>query len=388
MGESLDVWREFFRTTDTEIFEFIEKAITIAALDHPRDFGLRKDRIAEQLFSTTTTQSRRLGCDDMPALLHGREDCVRVGKESKAIEHKSRGDVERDGVDINPESYLGYGGTEAFNDEIDEKSRVVAEILRIKQVLDNGQRESDSVLYESLRKLQMMTISMDILEKTKIRITLNCLRRKDVSTRIAQLAHNIIMGWKTLVKEICHSTKDIAAGNSNVDPCKLGEKHCADRPTSSDHTKRCQEEPSNKAGSIAKKNQRPHVNQLQATVKDMSSSINLRKIPANEIAMWKSEKERMFQNSNGIMGRNRPSASRPIKIICLDKVASEMKFKASKRNLEEYNQQAETAKRQRTVLALPSLPMQPASHKGPGPCARIGKTLSQMAKSRSQISSF
>ncbi|KAF8007010.1 hypothetical protein BT93_K1113 [Corymbia citriodora subsp. variegata] len=316
MGGSLDDWIEFFRTMDMKIFEFIDAAVTIAALDRPGDFRLQRDSIAERLYSTTATQSPRLGCDDPPASLHGGDDCVRVGKGIKRIRDERRVDVERDRVDMNPESYVDYGGAEAFSDEIDIQSLVVREVLRIKQVLDNSQRESDSVLYESLRKLQLMTLSTDILEKTKIRITLNCLRRKDVSTRIAQLAHNIIMGWKAMFEEICRSTKDIAAGNSNVDLCKLGEMYCADRPTSSkksqNHTIRHQEKLSNEAGSVANKNQRPNANQHQATVKDMSSSINFRKIPANEIATWKSEKERTLQNSNGIMERNRLCSSRLI----------------------------------------------------------------------------
>ncbi|KAF7848090.1 hypothetical protein BT93_L2302 [Corymbia citriodora subsp. variegata] len=214
----------------------------------------------------------------------------------------------------------------------------------------------------------MMTISMDILEKTKIGITLNCLRRKAVSTQIARLAHNITTGWKAMVEEICPSTEDIAAGNSNVDPRKLGEMYCADRPTSSmrsqNHPVWFQEKPSNKASSIANKNQRPNANQRQATVKDMSSSINSRKIPSNQTATWKSEKGRTLQNSNGIMGRNRLSTDRLTKINCLDKVAAEVKFKVSKRNLQECDQQAETAKRQRTVLA---------SHKGPGAACKNRK---------------
>ncbi|KAF8007009.1 hypothetical protein BT93_K1112 [Corymbia citriodora subsp. variegata] len=195
---------------------------------------------------------------------------------------------------MNPESYLDYGGARAFSDEIDEKSRVVAEILRIKQILDNSQRESDSVLYESLRKLQLMTLSMDILETTKIGITLNCLRRKAVSTQIARLAHNITMKWRAMVKEICRSTNDIAAGNSYVGPCKLGDMDGADRPTMS-----------------VKNQKRSNVNQHQATVKpNTSSSVNSRKNPASEIGAQKFETERMLQNSNGITGRKRLFTSR------------------------------------------------------------------------------
>ncbi|XP_056171322.1 probable mediator of RNA polymerase II transcription subunit 26b isoform X2 [Syzygium oleosum] len=389
MGESLDDWRDFFGTVD--IFEFIETAITIAVLDRPRDFRLQRDRIAERLFSTTSTQSRQCpGCDDLPESRDGGDDCVRANKESKTIRDNSKDDVERDGVDMNPESYLDYGGAEAFSDEIDEQSQIVGEVLRIKRVLDNSQHESDSALYESLRKLQLMTISMDVLEKTKIGITVNSLRRKGGSTQIAQLAHNITMRWKAMVEEICRSTKDVA--DSYVDLRKVGKIDCASGLSSSVKNQNApkwqQEKHANKASSIAKRNQRPNMNQQQATVKpNTSSSINSKTIPPGKIATQKFEKERMLQNSNGIMGSKRLFTGRR-DINSSDEVAVEKKFGASKRILQEHYQQAESAKRQRTVLALPALPKQPASHKGPGPRAQIEITLSQMAKSRRRISLF
>ncbi|XP_056171604.1 probable mediator of RNA polymerase II transcription subunit 26b [Syzygium oleosum] len=378
MGETLDDWREFFRTTDTDIFEFIDTAITLAALDRPRDFRLQRDRIAEWLFSTTTTQSRCPGCDDLPVSRDRGDDCVRTGKESKRIRDNGRVVVEYNGVDMNRESYHDCGGAEAISDEIDEQFQVIGEVLRIKRVLDNSQHESDSALYESLRKLQLMTISMDLLEKTKIGITVNSLRRKGGSTQITQLAHNITMGWKDMVEEICRSTKNVA--------------DCASGPTSSVKNQNIpiwqQEKHTKKSGSIAKRNQRPNVNQHLATVKpNTSPSIDSKTIPPSKIVTRKFEKERMLRNSNGIMGHKRLFTSQR-DINGSDEDAVEKKLGASKRISQEHYQQAESAKRQRTVLALPVLPKQPASHKGPGPRARIEKTLSQMAKSRRRISLF
>ncbi|KAL8261622.1 hypothetical protein R6Q59_025671 [Mikania micrantha] len=36
-------WREFFKTSNGDIFETIEKAIMIAASDYPKEFGIRRD---------------------------------------------------------------------------------------------------------------------------------------------------------------------------------------------------------------------------------------------------------------------------------------------------------------------------------------------------------
>lgn len=361
----------------------------IAAMDRPRYFRLQRERIAKRLSSATTTQSRRPGCDDPPAPHDGRDDCIRAGKGSKTIKDYSRGDVERDRVDMNPQSYLDCGGTKAFSDEFDRQSQVVREVLRIKKVLDNSQCESDSALYESLRKLQLMTISMDILEKTKIGITLNSLRRKDVSTQIAQLAHKITMRWKAMVEEICRSTEDNAVGNSYVDPCKLGEMDRADRPTSSvknqNITQRYRQKRHEEAGSIANRNQRPNMDKHQATVKpDTSSSTNSMKNPASEIGTWKFEKERMLQNSKGITGCKRLFTSRQDKIDGSDEVAVEKKLRASDGKLQEHHRQTQTAKRQPTALALSALPKRRARYKGLCSRERIEKTLRQMAKSHKE----
>ncbi|KAI3421578.1 uncharacterized protein J3R85_012083 [Psidium guajava] len=198
MGESIDVWREFFRTTaGTDVFEFIDKAIAIAALDRPKDFLSRRDRIAERLFS----------CE----MIGAGGDCTTSSKESKA--DSNTGNVAREVVNVK----YGPGEAETFSDDIEETSQEVGEVLRIKRVLDNSRHESDSALLESLRRLRSMTITMDILKKTKIGISVNSLQRNCKSKQIAQLAHNITMGWKALVEENCRGTEGAA------DPCDVGD---------------------------------------------------------------------------------------------------------------------------------------------------------------------
>ncbi|XP_030525808.1 uncharacterized protein LOC115737680 [Rhodamnia argentea] len=127
-------------------------------------------------------------------------------------------------------------------------------------------------------------------------------------------------GWKALVEEIGHNTKDVA--DSYVDLRKVGIIDRASGPTSP------------------------------------------------------------------VKNRSIPQHQAPVKINSSGEVAAGKKFGACKRILREHCQQAETAKRQRIVLALPAFPKQAASHNGPGRRGRIEKTLSRMAKSRSRISSL
>lgn len=58
---SLENWRNYFRTANSDIFDIIDHAIMVAASDCPKEFRLRRDRIAERLFSSRLT--RCSGCD-------------------------------------------------------------------------------------------------------------------------------------------------------------------------------------------------------------------------------------------------------------------------------------------------------------------------------------
>ncbi|KAL3715680.1 hypothetical protein ACJRO7_007420 [Eucalyptus globulus] len=272
MGESLDDWREFFRTTVTNVFEFINKAITIATLDRPQDFLSQRGHIVEQLFSCGTARDGG--------------DCAAESKESKA-----NGDTGNAASSVGSIKY-GHGKAEAFGNNIEETSLVVCEVLRIKQVLDNCRHESESALLESLRRLRSMTIAINTLKKTKIGISVNSLRRNCGSKLIAQLAHDITMRWKAMVEEICRSTEDVA------DPCNVGDRTTSSIKNQKNIRKPGQEEYDfSQAGSLANRNRRLNVNQHRGTVKpNMSSNADLRTIPTSEIASRKFEKERMLRS--------------------------------------------------------------------------------------------
>lgn len=51
-ARSMQRWMEAFHSSGKDIFEFIKHAILIAALYHPGEFQLRRDRFAEMLFAT------------------------------------------------------------------------------------------------------------------------------------------------------------------------------------------------------------------------------------------------------------------------------------------------------------------------------------------------
>ncbi|XVE90739.1 hypothetical protein DITRI_Ditri20bG0101300 [Diplodiscus trichospermus] len=239
-GLALEHWRNYFRTANSDIFDIIDNAITVAALDCPKEFRLRRDQIAEKLFTCKFT--RCSGCDRVELVVPEYEDDNGRGCQAS---FKRETDEEEDGCDIfeaggskeskanssrdDPlmnqiTSNYSYGEAEALTDEIEEESIIVGEVLRIKEVFHNSQDEPDSVLFESLRRLQLMALTVDILKATGIGKAVNRVR-KHSSKQIRRLAQTLINGWKELVDEWVSATNAIAEGTpESVNPSVVDEE--------------------------------------------------------------------------------------------------------------------------------------------------------------------
>lgn len=144
---TLDFWRTFFRTANSDIFDVIEYAIVVAASDCPKEFRLRRDRIAEKLFSCRL--ARCFGCNQVELVVPQEEEndegdefkdsCGGNGgfgsKDSKV--NSSRNDDNQ----MNRVNNYSYDEAEALTEKIEEESQIVGEVLRIKEMLANHKEE-------------------------------------------------------------------------------------------------------------------------------------------------------------------------------------------------------------------------------------------------------
>ncbi|KAJ7972091.1 DNA/RNA helicase protein [Quillaja saponaria] len=94
-------------------------------------------------------------------------------------------------ISMTEKSKYSYKEAEALIDEIDEHNESIHEVLRIKGVLLNHQEESETALFDSLRRLQLMNLSVVVLQATEIGNAVNALQ-KHWSKRITQLANILI----------------------------------------------------------------------------------------------------------------------------------------------------------------------------------------------------
>ncbi|KAG2272342.1 hypothetical protein Bca52824_066897 [Brassica carinata] len=136
--DSLDDWRDYFRRGDSDIFGIINHAIILAAADFPDEFKSRRDGIAQLLFSRNA--SRR---------------CIGCGREDNNETVGGSGDRDDSG---------GVGGDEGDEKKVNDNEIVVDEVVRIRDILLSKDDESNSVLFHSLRKLESMSLSVDLLK--------------------------------------------------------------------------------------------------------------------------------------------------------------------------------------------------------------------------------
>ena len=157
---TLDQWRSYFRTANSDIFGIIEHAILVAAFDCPTEFRLRRDRIAEKLFSCKLT--RCFGCDRVelavPENDGGRckmefdmDACEFEAGGSGSKENKDNSSTkeskansireDRGEMNMNQVSNYSYGEAEALTDEIEEETQIAGEVLRIREILENSEDE-------------------------------------------------------------------------------------------------------------------------------------------------------------------------------------------------------------------------------------------------------
>ncbi|CAA7059904.1 unnamed protein product [Microthlaspi erraticum] len=218
---ALDSWRDYFRRGHSDIFRIIDNAIMVAAADFPTEFKSRRIGIAELLFTCKT--SLCVGCDHLALSIPGDEDAAQHDGLKTAATVEVGGGGDGDGSVIEDETKLnenqiagndssGEGEVEGLSDELEACAGIVDEIMMIKAILMNEEEEPESVILESLRKLDLMTMTVDLLQETEIGKTVNGLR-KHSSSRISQLAKSLLTEWKELVNNWINTTKkDIAGG--------------------------------------------------------------------------------------------------------------------------------------------------------------------------------
>ncbi|XP_074577480.1 putative mediator of RNA polymerase II transcription subunit 26b [Curcuma longa] len=165
-----------FLSEGADIFQIIENAILLAAVDHPDELKRQRDSIVELCFKSP-----------LPPFPQG----------AKADEGLGLGKVETEEIIKK----------EIKKDEEDRSIIVVEEVTRIKDILSDHHHQTDDILFDSLRNLQQLKITYDILKATQIGWAVKVLH-KHTSKNIRHLARTVTLGWRKVVDEWVQATDD------------------------------------------------------------------------------------------------------------------------------------------------------------------------------------
>lgn len=161
----LDKWRDYFRGANSDIFNIIEHAIMVAASDCPYDFKVKRNRIAEMLFTCKVTKC--FGCDRVELAVpdvDGGEKSSQEDDEDKCKSKDTKGskvnssggddddDCNREVMEMNVNqiSNHSYDEAEALTDEIEVELQFFEEVVRIKKIIDKSEEEVCLFVYSLL----------------------------------------------------------------------------------------------------------------------------------------------------------------------------------------------------------------------------------------------
>ncbi|RWW81120.1 hypothetical protein BHE74_00010513 [Ensete ventricosum] len=137
---SLDYWRKFFRSANSDIFEVMEHAILVGASDYPQEFRSRRHQIVEKLFAVLLP--RCCGCDPVAEGEEGDRSVKRDGEKESKVDSSNDGPEDLNRIVSN----YSYDEAEALTEEIEEESQIVGEVLRIKEIFANHRDEAVNCL--------------------------------------------------------------------------------------------------------------------------------------------------------------------------------------------------------------------------------------------------
>ncbi|THU56094.1 hypothetical protein C4D60_Mb11t13640 [Musa balbisiana] len=209
-SDSLGYWRKYFRCCMTNIFDVIRNAFLVASTDNPDEFVNHRDEMVEMIH----TWSQRSSCSALEA---ERVDPNRIGEDDDGSRRRPQeeikvvGSVDDPGTSKQPEK--GKRKVRFYNDEEEEPSdepmeedTQIGEVMRIKElVMKHKGEEADDILFELLRQLQTIKMSVNTIQVTGIARALRDLR-KHKSKEIKQLFKALINDWKMIVEEEIRGT--------------------------------------------------------------------------------------------------------------------------------------------------------------------------------------
>lgn len=342
----IDDFRCLFESSGVDIWGVIDMALTVASTEFSEEFKARRDQIAARLYASTTSR-----CQNCDGSSDGGE-AARVSGGTSGIgskpQHKSprrfkaKAIESHEAEDKSPDDEEEEEGLQKNKAE---SHHVVEEVLRIKELLDDSYQPQE-VLLESLQSLFNMHISVEALKETDIGRQVNGLR-KHSSADIRKLVKELIRKWKDLVDEWVSTADEVAAAAIVDGDSPQGG---GSRISQQSIVQKCQG--SNYLSS-------PQGNDSNFNGDKMYSESHSKGKTVKQGSTTNVTNVKTVSRNNGDIERTRNDVKQKETILkagsaqkCSPDISPSERFASAKRRLQEKYQEAENAKRQRTVQVM------------------------------------
>lgn len=340
----MDDFRCLFESSGVDIWAVIDMALTVASTEYSEEFKARRDQIASRLYASTTPRCQN--CDGSSdggeaARLSGGASGIRSNPQHKspipfkamAAESHEREDKSHDDDD-----------DEGFQKNKAESHHVVDEVLRIKELLDDTYQPQE-LLLESLQSLFNMHISVEALKETDIGRQVNGLR-KHASADIRKLVKELIRKWKDLVDEWVNTADEgAAAAIADGDSPQGGGSRISQQGT----VQKCQGSnylSSPQGNEINFNGDKMYSESSKSKAAKQGSTTNYYNIKTGSRNNGDIEKMKNDLKQKETLSKTGSTQK------CSPNISPSERFESAKRRLQEKYQEAENAKRQRTVQVM------------------------------------
>lgn len=342
----MDDFRCLFESSGVDIWAVIDMALTVASTEYSEEFKARRDQIAARLYASTTQRCQN--CDGSSdggeaARLSGGASGIRSNPQHKSPRpFKARAAESHEREDKSPDD---EDEEEGFQKNKAESHHVLDEVLRIKELLDDSYQPQE-VLLESLQSLFNMHISVEALKETDIGRQVNGLR-KHSSADIRKLVKELIRKWKDLVDEWVNTADEVAtAAIADGESPQGGGSRISQQST----VQKCQG--SNYLSS-------PQGNEINFNGDKLYSESDSKGKIAKQGSTTNYNNVKAVSRNNGDIERMKNDFKQKETLSktgstqkCSPNISPSERLASAKRRLQEKYQEADNAKRQRTVQVM------------------------------------
>ncbi|MCO5558030.1 hypothetical protein L7F22_011605 [Adiantum nelumboides] len=198
----MERWRVYLENSGFDFWTICERALTLAYLDSPEDFPLHRDKLAQKLFAPEKLDSD-VREEQAPLLT-----VIKAAQQAHGL-YKSTDSSYDDDPALHSPCNGNYNEAEALTEEMEEETLLKRDVFEIKDTLLDSYKSEREIL-DSLQRLVFMQLSFDVLKETEIGKTVNSLR-KHSSSKIRALAKKLVSEWKDTADHWYKSVEDVTA---------------------------------------------------------------------------------------------------------------------------------------------------------------------------------